>query len=114
MIYSRFLFVVFNIFMCVEVNKKSNYFVNRPGVRTFKSIEELKDALSDDSPDAQAIINLIVRSSDKLKGTCPFWNQACNELQAFCYVIKCPYIFLMFLAADLYWESLARVMPNYE
>lgn len=112
--HSRFLFVAFNTYMRAEVNKKSNYFVSKPGATTFNTIDELKDALADDSPRAQAIINSIVRSSDKLKGTRPFWNNARNELQAQCHALKCPHIFLTFSAADLHWESLARVMPGYE
>lgn len=114
--HSRFPFVAFNTIMRASVNQKASFFVKRNAGRLgdIETVDDLKNMMDSDSPEAAAVLNSIVRSADTLKGTRPFWNQMRNELQAMCHALKCPAIFLTFSAADLHWESLQRLMPNYD
>ncbi|KAG6173755.1 hypothetical protein E4U51_004432 [Claviceps purpurea] len=42
------------------------------------------------------------------------WQGKRNELAALVRGLGCPALFMTFSAADLHWESLAKLMPDYE
>ncbi|KAF4993680.1 hypothetical protein FDECE_13356 [Fusarium decemcellulare] len=90
----RFPYVAFNTLMRQQVNRRSTYFVKRD--------------------EAKALLNSAVRYSGSLCGTRAFWNGRRHQLEAYCYGLGCPAIFLTFSAADLHWESLQRHMPRYD
>lgn len=60
------------------------------------------------------MLQLVVRSGNVLRGTRAFWNDERHKLQAMCYALGAPRLFLTFSAADLHWESLAKIMPRYD
>jgi Helitron helicase-like domain at N-terminus len=59
-----------------------------------------------DDPEAQALINSIVRHSASIRGTRPFWNGKRINLETYVKNIGCPAVFLTFSAADYHWDSL--------
>ena len=109
----RFPFVAFNTIMSAQVNKKSSWLVNRSGNQE-RVESQLREALDYNTLEGQILLNSIVRSSNVLRGTRPFWSQERRNLEAMCFALKCPHIFLTFSAADLHWDSLAKVMPDYQ
>jgi ATP-dependent DNA helicase PIF1 len=55
-----------------QVNSRSSYFVKkRPGQQTLDP-QDLQEAFAADTPEAQALLNSIVRYSGSLQGTRPY------------------------------------------
>ena len=106
----RFRFVAFNTMMRQTVNSKSTYFVHHTRQAPITA-EELRNAFEAQTDDARRLLNSIVRFSDGVKGTRPFWNGKRHELESHVYALDCPSLFMTFSPADLHWDSLARHMP---
>jgi ATP-dependent DNA helicase PIF1 len=109
----RFRFVAFNTIMRQQVNGKSTYFVHHTRQAPVTA-EELRSAFENQTDESRRLLNSIMRFSDGVKGTRPFWNGKRHELEAHVYALKCPSLFMTFSPADLHWDSLARHMPRYE
>jgi ATP-dependent DNA helicase PIF1 len=71
--------------------------------------EALQSAfVSPDDPQAQKLLNSIVRYSASLRGTRPFWNGRRANLETYVRGIRSPDVFKTFSAADYHWDSLHR------
>ena len=109
----RFRFVAFNTLMRSTVNAKSSYFV-RHTHQTQVDIDELREAFNSNAPEAQRLLNSIVKHADTLRGTRAYWTGQGHQLSAYVYALGIPAMFMTFSPADLYWKSLARYMPRYD
>lgn len=73
-----------------------------------------KAPLNPEDPQAQMILNAIVRHAASIWGTRPFWNGKRTNLENYVRTLKTPALFLTFSPADYHWDSVYRHMPNYE
>lgn len=135
----RFRYIAFNTLIRSQIRTRSSYYVQknprRPANRTvdpedLDDIEEVEYAqnldldieLEDllmafvdiDSPEVQLLLKSIFRFASSLRGTRLFWNGKRYELQNYICYLKRPGLFLIFSAADYYWDFLYKYMPKYE
>jgi hypothetical protein len=109
----RFRYVAFNTLMRRQINTRSSFFVkHRPNDRLV-DIEDLRQAFNNDDPEAQALLNSIVRYSGSLQGTRPFWNGKNHNLMSYVHQLGTPHLFQTVSAADFHWVPLMKQMPNY-
>src|ERR1700761_7913033 len=95
--------------MRLQVNKKSTYFVNKMNTDIELDAEAIQAAfVNPDDPQAQRLLNSIVRYSASLRGTRPFWNSRRTNLETYVRGIRSPDVFKTFSAADLHWDPLHR------
>lgn len=92
----------------------SVFFAKRMPGREQMELNELREAFEDKSPDAQALLNSIIKFSAKLPGTRPYWIARRNELEAYVHALGVPAAFLTFSAADNHWRSLHQHMPRFD
>ncbi|KAH0499426.1 hypothetical protein TgHK011_006624 [Trichoderma gracile] len=112
----RFRYVGFNTYMRSSVNTRSTFFVKRPGQTAHRTltVDDIRAAFNNDTPEAQALLNSIVRYSGSLRGTRPYWSSKRRGLEAMVRALGCPGTFLTFSAADNHWESLHRHLPHFD
>lgn len=111
----RFRYVAMNTLMRMQVNAKSTYYVTKntkDGHDEGLDLEAIKAAfVNPEDPQAQRILNSIVRHSASLRGTRPFWAGKRANLETYVRSIGSPSTFLTFSAADYHWDSLHKVYP---
>ncbi|KAF6834321.1 mitochondrial dna helicase [Colletotrichum plurivorum] len=109
----RFRFVAFNTMMRRKAAGRSVYFAKHTG-RQELTVEDLRSAFAEDTPESKALLNSVVRFADVLKGTRTYWQTKRNHLEACVYTLGCPAVFLTFSAADYHWFHLMKHMPRFE
>jgi hypothetical protein len=111
----RWRYVVFNTMMRTKVNEKAGFFVNRlhPEGKDL-TVDDLRQAFQDQTDDSEQLINSITRYAGKLRGTRPYWAGEMKCLEAMVRQLLCPSLFVTFSAADYHWDSLMRLLPNYQ
>jgi ATP-dependent DNA helicase PIF1 len=108
----RFRYVIFNTIMREQVNTKASFFVNKinPQQKDL-SLDNLRQAFEDDSPESAAILNSITRHAGSLAGTRPFWAGKRHGLESMVQQLGCPGVFITVSYADYHWHSLFKHMP---
>ncbi|KAJ3459135.1 hypothetical protein MRS44_015208 [Fusarium solani] len=110
----RFPYVPFNTLMRQQINQRSTFFIKKDGHRQPADVDQLRQAFNSNTLEAKALLNLVVRYSGSLRGTCPYRGGRRYQLEAYVHGLGCPGVFLTFSLADLHWDSFARVMPHYD
>jgi ATP-dependent DNA helicase PIF1 len=77
-------------------------------------VDQLQDAFDDDSDKSRKIINSITRYSASLLGTRPYWSGQSKVLEPMVQQLGCPNLFVTLSAADMHWDSLMELFPDYE
>ncbi|KAF6820018.1 hypothetical protein CSOJ01_01086 [Colletotrichum sojae] len=109
----RFRFAAFNTMMRRKTAGRSVYFAKHTG-RQELTVEDLRSAFAEDTPEPKALLNSVVRFADVLKGTGTYWQTKRNHLEACVYTLGCPAVFLTFSAAEYHWFHLMKHMPRFE
>jgi ATP-dependent DNA helicase PIF1 len=113
--HDRFRFVVYDTLMRRQIRSRSSFYVNRlrqadHGI----GLDEIVAAFDENSDWSTAILNSITQYSRVLRGTRPFWGSRRLELEAMVRNLGSPHIFVTLSAADYHWDSLMKVLPNYD
>ena len=111
-----FTYVVHNQLQRQQIRARSSFFVkktsNNPNANW--DIDGIRRAFEEDRPKAISMREKIIRFSSSLRGTRPYWYLKRSELQAIVRQLNYSHLFLTFSAADYYWDSLHKHMPNYD
>jgi len=108
----RWRYVVFNTKLRRQANTRASYIVNK--MLGDVSLEEIRTAFAEDAPVANKVLDQITRSTTAACGTRPYWASKRNDLIAMVRQLDTPALFATHSAADLQWQDLARLMPNYD
>ena len=92
-------FFVFNLLMRRRANSSARFYVLKASGLTDLSWDELTEALLTDD----ALLPQIVRQGSNLTGTCPYWRNKSNHLQAQAHSLSPSMspVFVTFSAADM-------------
>jgi hypothetical protein len=107
----RWRFLVFNMLMQRKANSSARFYVSKASGLKDLSRDELTEALLTD----KALLPQIICQGSTLNGTCPFWRNKSNHLQAqarFLSPSMSP-VFVTFSAADMQWHDLHRHFPGF-
>ena len=110
----RFRYVAFNTLMRRQVNARSNFFAKRHVDNSLVDVDALREAFATDSVASKRLLSSVVRFAGNLTGTRPYWGVRRQQLEAIVRELDCPPLFSTYSAADTHWESLAKLMPNFE
>lgn len=111
--HERFRFVAYNTLMRYQVNTKSRFYVKHKADAPI-DVEALREAFALDTDESKALLKSVVRFSDTVLGTRPYWNSKRAGLEAFVHQLGMPIMFCTFSPADYHWRSLARHMPQFD
>jgi hypothetical protein len=108
----RFRYVVFNTLMRRQVNTRAGFYVRRRADQEPDSLtlEDLRVAFDENSPESEALLNSITRFSGSMRGTRPFWVGRRQQLDAFVKNLNSLHLFVTLSAADHHWDDLMRRM----
>ena len=77
-------------------------------------VEEICAAFASNTDEAQNLLWNIVRWSQALQETRPFWQGKSKNLQAYVQQLGCPAFLFTLSAADNHWDSLMRHFDNWD
>ena len=75
------------------------------------SLDELKKLIN--SSQGKQFLNTLVRYTQRLQGTRPYWNQKWNELTAYTKNINKGSLFFTLSTTNLYWYNLQSHIPQF-
>ena len=78
------------------------------------TIEMLKEAFRNDTPEARQLLDSVVSWTGSIRGTKSYWGKKLQELLAVAHALRCHSAFITFSATDNLWQSLHQHMPRYE
>ncbi len=84
-----------------SVNSKSSYFVKHTNLDRFE-LDDLRTAFESNAPEAQKLLNSIVKHADTLRSTRAYWTSKGHQLTAYVYALGTPAMFMTFSPADLH------------
>ena len=113
--HARFRYAVFNQWMRDKAGSRARWTTRKAEASAVgPTKDDLLDAFSNDTEQAQALLNSCIRTAGAILGSRPFWSRKCRELTAFVHSLGTPTFFFTFSAADTQWYSVNRLFPRFD
>jgi ATP-dependent DNA helicase PIF1 len=109
-----FRYAVFNMITHHQINDKAGFFMRKKRLQDKDiTIEDLRRAFEEDTPDSAAMLNSITRYAGSLRGTPSYWNGHRHGVSAFVRQAPKVVLFITHSAADYHWHPLLQFMDSY-